>query len=235
MLSDSKESRIRENLTRVRQRIAEAARRSGRDPREVTLIAVTKYVDADTARLLIRAGCRDLGEARPQELWRKVQQLGAEDVRWHLVGHLQRNKITRTAPLVWLIHSADSPRLLEALDEHGSLSGLRVKVLLEVNISGDLTKTGMPVNEVAPLVDRLIGMPHVEVRGLMGMAALEGDLDAARRDFANLRELRDQLRTNLVGPTALPELSMGMSDDFEVAIEEGATMVRVGSALFDGV
>lgn len=233
--SDARESRLRDNLARVRERIAAAARRAGRSPSDVTLVAVTKYADAATARRLALAGCRDLGEARPQELWRKAQALADIGVRWHLVGHLQRNKIARTLPLVWLIHSADSLRLLEALESQAAAAAAPVNVLLEVNISGEPAKTGLPVDDAGPLVDRLAELPHVEVRGLMTMAAREGDLDAARRDFARLRALRDALCARTGGRLALAELSMGMSGDFEAAIEEGATIVRIGSALFEGL
>ena len=228
-------SRISENLAGVRARIAEAARRNGRSADAVKLVAVTKYVDAERARQLVAAGCGDLGEARPQELWHKAQAL-AGAVAWHLIGHLQRNKIARTLPLVRLVHSGDSLRLIEAIAAEAKRAGLApVMLLLEVNVSGDATKHGFKPDELEPLGERLAGFDHLAIRGLMCMAGREGDLDDARRDFENLRLLRDKLRSVWPAQFQLEELSMGMSSDFEVAIEEGATMVRIGSLLFEGV
>jgi pyridoxal phosphate enzyme (YggS family) len=227
-------SRLSENLARVRQRIAEAARRSGRAAAEIKLVAVTKYVAAEVAGQLVAAGCRELGEARPQELWRKAEALSQEAVEWHLIGHLQRNKITRTLPLVRLIHSGDSLRLIEAIDAEAARMGLPpVPLLLEVNVSGDATKHGFDPDELPPLGERLAGMKSIKIRGLMCMAGREGSLDDARRDFENLRLLRDRLRSTWPDELVLDELSMGMSGDFEVAIEEGATLVRIGSLLFE--
>lgn len=227
--------RLAENLSRVRGRMAEAALRSGRTADAVTLVAVTKYVDAETARALVAAGCRDLGESRPQELWHKAEALAEAAVRWHLVGHLQRNKVARTLPLAVLLHSGDSVRLLESIDVEASRLGRTVPLLLEVNVSGDAAKHGFRPDEVERLAEQLVRLTHVEVRGLMAMAGREGDLAAARRDFAALRCLRDRLQTVWPERLRLAELSMGMSGDFEAAIEEGATIVRVGSALFEGL
>ncbi len=226
--------RIADNLARVRGQIAEAARRSGRAAEAVRLVAVTKYASDDATRALVAAGGLDLGESRPQSLWQKAAALAGLPIRWHFIGHLQRNKVRRTLPLLSLIHSIDSPRLLGAVDEEASALGRTVDVLLEVNISGDAAKTGLAVDDVAPLVQTARDYPHVSIRGLMAMASLEGAAAAARRDFAALRMLRDRLNTDAPPGVALDELSMGMSDDFEIAIEEGATIVRVGSALFEG-
>lgn len=229
------ESRIGENLASVRARMADAAARSGRTARDVRLVAVTKYVTSGQVRALAAAGCDLLGESRPQELWRKAADLADLPVRWHLVGHLQRNKAARTVPLVEMIESVDSLRLVEALDRAGAALGRSVPVLLEVNVSGETAKTGLRPEEVGPLLDQMPRFARVEVRGLMGMAALEGGPDEARRAFAALRGLRDRLRAAAPGCVSLGELSMGMSGDFEEAIEEGATIVRVGSALFEGI
>ncbi len=226
--------RLIENLASIRERIAAAAARSGRTANAVTLVAVTKYVDAPIAAALCDAGCLDLGEARPQQLWAKAEALADRPVHWHLVGHLQRNKIERTLPLVSLIHSADSLRLIVALDAAAAASGRTAAVLLEVNISGDQAKHGFRPDQIENQLGAIPDLRHVQVRGLMTMAGLEGDADP-RRDFARLRELRDRLQA-LAPPTiGLTELSMGMSGDFEAAIEEGATIVRVGSALFEGL
>jgi hypothetical protein len=229
-------SRIIDNVADIRARIADAARRSGRAADAVRLVAVTKYVDSQVARQLVAAGCHDLGEARPQELWRKAEALSGEDIEWHLIGHLQRNKIARTLPLVRLIHSGDSVRLIEAIDAEAARAGLPpVPLLLEVNISGDETKHGFKPDELPPVGEQLAAMKAVKIRGLMCMAGREGDIENARRDFENLRLLRDQLRPAWPNGLVLDELSMGMSGDFEAAIEEGATLVRIGSLLFEGI
>jgi hypothetical protein len=224
--------RIAVNLARVQARVAAAAKRSGRPAEAITLVAVTKYVSPLVTAAAVRAGCRHLGESRPQDLWAKAAALAPADVRWHLVGHLQRNKVRRTLPLVSLVQSVDSQRLLQAIDDEAARLGRTVDCLLEVNISGDAAKTGLAPDHVEPLLAGAADFGHATIRGLMGMAGREGDLAAARRDFAALRELRDRLAPR-VAPIVLSELSMGMSGDFEVAIEEGATIVRLGSALFE--
>lgn len=228
-------ARLRDNLVRVREQIATAAVRSGRRAEEVTLVGVTKYVDAAIARKLVEAGLNDLGESRPQALWEKAESLAGLPIRWHLIGHLQRNKVKRTLPLAACIHSADSLRLLEEISREAVALGRTTDVLLEVNISGEAAKHGFEPGQIEPLLPAIARLPHVAVRGLMAMAALEGGPNRARREFAALRELRDRLRTSCPGEISLGELSMGMSGDFEIAIEEGATMVRVGSALFEGI
>jgi pyridoxal phosphate enzyme (YggS family) len=226
---------IARNVAEVRGRIADAAVAAGRAADQVTLVAITKYVGAAEVRALAEAGCTLVGENRPQELWRKAEACRDLPLRWHMVGHLQRNKVRRTLPLVEMVQSADSPRLVAALDSAAAELSRRLPVLLEVNVSGDAAKHGFQPGEVERFLGELAGYEHVEVRGLMCMAGLEGDLDAARRDFAALRTLRDRLRPNCPPGVRLDELSMGMSGDFEAAIREGATIVRIGSALFEGV
>lgn len=221
------------NLQTVRDRIAQAAVRAGRSPAELTLVAVTKYIVPEVVPLLAELGCRKLGESRPQELWRKAALCTDPAVRWHLVGPLQRNKAKKTLPLVELIHSVDSLRLLETLEQLAGQMNRTVDVLLEVNISGEPAKHGFSPPEMPEVVGRLSEFPHVKVCGLMGMAGLEGGLAAARRQFASLRELRDRLVPLCPPGVELRELSMGMSGDFEVAIEEGATIVRIGSILYE--
>jgi PLP dependent protein len=231
---------IADNLRRVEERIARAAESAGRRSDEITLVGVTKYVDARAAADLVAAGCLDLGESRPQELWKKHDELPAKQlgtpVRWHLIGHLQRNKVVRTLPLVTLIHSVDSERLLAAINEaHAAASDNQppTSVLLEVNTSSDAAKHGLGPNNVEPLLAAAPNYPHVAIRGLMTMAALEGGETVAARNFASLRNLSDQLKPIAPSCVTLDELSMGMSGDFEIAIREGATIVRVGSALWD--
>jgi len=156
-----------------------------------------------------------------------------EDVRWHQIGHMQRNKLRRTVPLLACLQSADSTRLLAAADEEAARMERTLPVLIEVNVSRDPSKHGFAPEEVEPLLAELPSWPHLEVRGLMCMASLEGDLDTAARNFADLRELRDRLQPQCPPGVSLAELSMGMSRDYEAAIREGSTIVRIGSALFE--
>lgn len=225
---------LKENLARVHQRIAEAARRAGRAPEEISLVAVTKYVPIEIVKALIDLGQTRIGESRPQQLWQRAELLAGSPIRWHLVGHLQRNKVRRTLPLVDMIHSIDSERLLRTVDNEAERFDSRVPVLLEVNVSGDPAKHGFAPDDLHPLAPRLHEFAHADVQGLMCMAGVPDDRDAARRDFARLRQLRERLARELPDELKLPELSMGMSGDFEEAIGEGATIVRLGSILFEG-
>jgi hypothetical protein len=226
---------IAENVAEVRSRMAAAAVRAGRRAEDVQLVGVTKYVGPKEIRALVAAGCADLGESRPQQLWDRAAELRDLPIRWHLIGHVQRNKVERTLPLVATIHSVDSLRLAEAIDAAAGKLDRTVPVLLEVNISREPAKHGFAAEEIGPLLPKLIELAHIEIRGLMCMAGLEGGGEEARRDFAGLRALRDRLQASCPATVRLDELSMGMSGDYEIAIEEGATMVRVGSALFAGV
>ncbi len=231
--------RIAENYAAVKAMIADACREAGRHPDGVRIVGVTKYAGIDAAMAVFEAGCRDLAESRPQELWRKAEAFQAAGLqpRWHLIGHLQRNKVRRTLPLVHLFHSLDSVRLLRAIDEEARAAGRVAELLVEANLDGGAGRTGAAIADVPSLVAEAAGCAGVRVRGLMGMASQPeegGDAAAAaRRQFATLRELRDSLRTT-TGEESLEELSMGMSGDFREAILEGATIVRIGSALFEG-
>ncbi|MEN0110178.1 MAG: YggS family pyridoxal phosphate-dependent enzyme [Planctomycetota bacterium] len=228
------ESIVRDNLAKVRERIADACAESGRSPEGVTLVGVSKYVGPAETAALVAAGCDVLGEARPQQLWEKAaaQELAALPIRWRLIGHLQRNKATRTVPICDSIDSVDSPRLLKAVASAAEAAGKWQRILLEVNVSGDAEKHGFTPDATADALGEAAETPSLEVRGLMGMAAREGGVDVARRNFADLRRLRDRLATPAL---PLKELSMGMSGDLEAAIAEGATHVRVGSALWQGL
>ena len=224
---------IAENVAEVRGRMAAAAAEAGRRAEDVRLVAVTKYVGPDEIRAVVAAGCTDLGESRPQQLWERAAQLRDLSVRWHMIGHMQRNKVDRTLPPVAMIHSLDSLRLAEAIDAAaGKLDG-KVPVLLEVNISREPAKQGFAPEAIEPLLPQLTDLKHIEIRGLMCMAGLEGGSDEARRDFGHLRALRDRLQASYPATVRLDELSMGMSGDYEIAIQEGATIVRIGSALFE--
>jgi pyridoxal phosphate enzyme (YggS family) len=231
----SRYPRLQENLSEIRERIRNASLRAGRAETDITLVAVTKYANVAVTRDLVLAGCHDLGESRPQDLWQKATALQELDSRWHLVGHLQRNKVRRTLPHVQLVHSADSLRLLDELQKEAVLQHRVCSALLEVNVSGDATKQGLSAAAIESLLPLLPQFPNVCVRGLMTMASIDRPGEAARPDFRALRTLRDRLRPHCPEGVNLDELSMGMSGDFEVAIEEGATLVRVGSALFSGV
>jgi len=227
--------RIRRNFDTVQRLIAEAARRSDRSADAVRLVAVTKKSPAESIRALVACGARDLGENYPQELWSKIEALADLDasVRWHLIGHLQSNKVKKTVSKVRMIHSVDSLNLLRVLD--ASAQGLSdpPAVCLQVNTSGEASKHGWTIEQILSDAASIADCRTIPIVGLMTMAAMGTTAEEARSSFIRLRELRDGLgqRTDL----PLVELSMGMSNDFEVAIEEGATLVRVGSALFEGV
>ena len=231
----SHRQQIADNVARVRERIAKAAVSAGRPPETVELVAVSKYVGPREAAALLAAGCPILGESRPQQLFEKASSSELSRATWHMIGHLQRNKVRRVLPLVSLIHSVDSPRLLRAIDRVAGELSLSARVLLEVNSSGDAEKEGLGEQELLDLVPRLAEFPHVEVRGLMTMAARRGGITVAANNFASLRKLRERASSHCPAGVSLSELSMGMSGDFEVAIREGATLVRIGSLLFEGV
>jgi PLP dependent protein len=222
---------IRERLDSVQERLHAACARAGRDRADVTLVAVTKTVSVETAAVLPALGVVDLGENRPQELWRKAAAL-PRGMHWHLIGHLQRNKIDKTLPLVAMIHSVDSVRLLRALEDEAARQDRVIDVLLEINASGEAAKHGFAPNDVVSLVPTVHQLKQMRVRGLMTMAALQAP-EACRPTFRLLRSLREQMAQQL--GAELPHLSMGMSNDFEVAVEEGATFVRLGSVLFEGL
>lgn len=233
MIEQQQQQRLSENWQTLQQQVSEAAIRSGRDPDSVQIIGVSKYVDAEMTHALVEAGCRQLGESRPQQMWQKADALKLDpSVNWHMIGHLQRNKVRRSLRYRPLVHSVDSPRILTALAEEASMQGQVVDVLLEVNISGDKAKTGFLPESLAAVLDSLPD-DGVQVRGLMAMAGWGTGSQAAQMQFDRTRELRDQLSHSSGRP--LPELSMGMSGDFTEAIGAGSTMVRIGSMLFEGV
>jgi pyridoxal phosphate enzyme (YggS family) len=229
------EQRIRENFNRVRDRIAESARRSGRPVETIRMVAVTKRSPPEWIRPLVACGARDLGENYPQELWRKTEALAdlGDSVRWHLIGHLQTNKVKKTLPMVRMSHSVDSLKLLQMLDESATSLPEPPAVCLQVNISAEMSKHGWNPDQVVMDLEGIVACRRIPIVGLMTMAALGTTPETARISFVALRELRDDLRRRT--GLALDELSMGMSGDFEAAVEEGATWIRVGSALFEGV
>jgi len=222
--------RLAQNLAAVRARMEQAAERAGRVPADVRLVAVTKTVDAPTVQALCALGVRDVGENRVVEGLAKVEAVGDPELRWHFVGHLQRNKAARALEGFRRIHSVESEKLVAVLAREAAKHGCAVEILLEVNVSGEESKYGLAPEAVAPLVAIAAQAPGLTLRGLMAMAPWTADPEAARGTFRGLREIRDRVQETL--GIGLPDLSMGMSNDFEVAIEEGATLVRIGSALF---
>jgi len=222
------------NIRRIRARIAAACARVGRDVQDVTMVAVTKYADIESVRELVSLGVTEFGESRPQQLVSRSEQLPVS-VHWHLIGHLQRNKIDMVLPAVSQIHSVDSVRLLESLNSSARKLGVRPRLLLEVNVSGETSKDGFAPSDLLAAWLTISELESVEVGGLMTMAPHSEDLTDVRRVFRELRELRDRLAMESGGTRSLPDLSMGMSGDFEIAIEEGATIVRIGSSLFEGI
>ena len=222
---------LQKNLDKVEERIASSCLKVARKRNEVTLVGVSKTVDSSLAKLLMEKGIDHLGESRPQELWNKASHL--PNAKWHFIGHMQRNKIDKTLPLIHLFHSVDSLRLLQALDSECQKQNLKLDFLLEVNISGEENKQGFDPSSVLGLASELMALKHLRCQGLMGMAAYAEEKESCRPAFQLLRNTRDKL-SDLLGKK-LPELSMGMSNDFEIAIEEGATLIRLGSILWEGL
>jgi hypothetical protein len=234
MTTERTTSRIAENYDRFLQEVAAACARSGRAVSDVKLVAVTKYAKLAWVRALVSLGVVDLGESRPQQLCERAEQLGADQpVRWHLIGHLQRNKVRRVLPTVTLIHSVDSVRLLERINATSQELELRPRVLLEVNVAGETAKHGFSAEALGAAWEQILDYKSVQVEGLMTMAPKVDRPDEARSVFCQLRELRDELAERSPEDVRLSELSMGMSGDFAAAVEEGATLVRIGSRLFE--
>lgn len=222
-------SDIRANLESIQEQIVQATEKSGRAPDSVQLLAVSKTYPPEIIRQAFDAGQVHFGENRVQEALDKIPQLPAE-IEWHLIGHLQKNKVRKVLPVCAWIHSVDSLKLAEGINRIAGELNLEAKVYLQVNISHDEAKFGFSPSEIRQSLDQLVAMEHLHIEGLMTIPEFSDDVEKTRPHFAALRELRDELKTNSELP--LPGLSMGMSHDFTVAIEEGATIVRVGSAIF---
>lgn len=249
--SSAQPATLAQRLELLRHRIARACESAGRSPGEVTLVAVTKSAGPEQIRELISLGVADLGESRVQQLQQRAFQINEWHTRllartseasrpippklhWHMIGHLQRNKVKTLLPVVSCIHSVDSLRLAEELDASAGklLPGRRVPVLMQVNASEEPQKFGVAVGAAVHLAEQIATMPNLQLIGLMTMAAYNADEKQARFTFARTRELFDEMRWHRIGGSAFQHLSMGMSGDFEWAIAEGATMVRIGSQLF---
>lgn len=216
---------------RVREQIARAAKRAGRSAEDITLIAVSKTFDSATVQQAVDAGARDLGENRVQEAIAKVGAVNG-DVRWHLIGHLQSNKARQAVETFDVIHTIDSSQLAERLDRIAGELGLRRTVLIQVDLDREPTKSGAGESELSAIVGALNSARHLEFCGLMTLPPLFDSPEQTRPYFRRLREILEGLNRERVPEKKLTELSMGMTNDFEVAIEEGATMVRVGTAIF---
>ncbi len=224
-------SEIENNLERIRERMERAAGRAGRSPSDIKLVAVSKMVGVDAIREAIASGVTIFGESYIQEARLKVPEI-AGTVRWDFIGHLQRNKVRHAVGLFEMIHSADSLALAQEMDRTAMQSGKRVRVLVEVNLSGEKAKSGIDSAGAGDLVREMASLTHLSLEGLMTMPPYSDDPENSRPYFRALRNLRDSLNEESGGGLALKELSMGMSSDFEVAIEEGATLVRIGTAIF---
>ena len=221
---------LSERIALVRGRIADAERRSGRAPGSVTLVGVVKTLPPETVAAAVQAGLSDLGENRVQEAELHQRSTARTAARWHMIGHLQGNKAGKAVGLFDLVHGIDDPDLAEALARRARDAGRTMPVLVEVNVSGEDSKFGVAPEGLPELLERIVPLGGIELRGLMTVGAPVARPEDARPGFARLRGLRDEGERRLGRP--LPELSMGMSGDYEMAVEEGATLVRVGTAIF---
>ena len=222
-------SSIAENLERVREQIAQAAAKANRDVGDVELVAISKTHEAAKVREAVEAGQSLFGESRVQEARVKIPELPS-NLRWHFVGHLQKNKIRHALPLFELIHSVDSLALAEDVNRIAEEEGLHPRVLLEVNVAGEGSKFGFTPEKLREDLENLLALSRLSILGLMTIPPLAEEAEASRKHFVHLRELRDRLQTEF--HVDLAQLSMGMTQDFAVAVEEGATLVRVGTAIF---
>lgn len=220
---------IAENLGRVREQIAQAAAKAGRAADEIELVAISKTHDAERIREAIEAGQSLFGESRVQEARVKIPELSSA-IRWHFVGHLQKNKIRHALPLFELIHSIDSLALAQDMNRVADEEGLQPRVLLEVNLAGEGSKFGFKPDTVREEMEALLALNRLSILGLMTIPPLAEEAEASRKYFVQLRELRERLQSEF--HVDLAQLSMGMTQDFAVAVEEGATLVRVGTAIF---
>ncbi|HJD33811.1 MAG TPA: YggS family pyridoxal phosphate-dependent enzyme [Candidatus Mediterraneibacter tabaqchaliae] len=222
---------LRENLQEVEERIQEACRRAGRDRSEVTLVAVSKTKPVSMLKEAYDLGVRVFGENKVQEIREKYEAL-PKDIEWHMIGHLQTNKVKYIADKVSLIHSVDSLRLAETIEKEAVKHNRIVDILLEVNVAEEESKFGIKTSEVLALAENVVQLPHIRLRGLMTIAPFVENPEKNRAIFANLHELYVDIKDKNIDNGTVSILSMGMTNDYEVAIEEGATMVRVGTGIF---
>jgi pyridoxal phosphate enzyme (YggS family) len=225
------EDHMAANISHVRSIIAEAALRGGREPEEITLVAVSKTMPVELVQMAYNLGVTDFGENRVQEALPKIAAFHPQEIHWHMIGHLQSNKAGKAVSPFYCVQSVDSLHLAQMLSRHAGEQGNLLSVLLQVNVSGEASKEGMPLAEAPELARQIVVLPHLQVDGLMTIAPLVDDPEQVRPVFRALRLLREQLRAELPQYT-WRHLSMGMTDDYRVAIEEGATIVRIGRAIF---
>jgi len=225
---------IAQNLAQVKQRIEDSAKRAGRNPQEITLICVTKSVGVSRIGEALALGITDIGENRANDALLKYNNLGelSNNLRWHMIGHLQTNKVCKFLKVFDVIHSLDSLRLAVELDEQARLVNKRIDCIVEVNVSGEEAKYGIDPGDAFNFIKEISLLPNLHIIGLMTMAPYADSQEAARPYFKGLATLRDNLSNEDIPNTDIRELSMGMTQDFEIAIEEGATFVRIGTALF---
>ncbi len=221
---------ITENLKLVRERMEAACLRVGRNPDEITLVTVTKTISPNRINEAIDAGVTDIGENRVQEAREKYSEI--KPAIWHLIGHLQTNKVKHALRIFQWIHSVDSLHLAEKIEQEASRLGKIIPIFLEVKTSPEETKYGVPVSETLRLIEEISLFGHLQVKGLMTIAPFTDDEKAIRKSFQTLRHLREEIDRAQIAGVEMEHLSMGMSHDFEIAIEEGATMVRIGTAIF---
>lgn len=222
---------ITENMEQVKKNIEEACKKAGRNPDEVTLIAVSKTKPVALLQEAYDAGARCFGENKVQEIVDKYPQLPS-DIRWHMIGHLQRNKVKYIVDKVEMIHSVDSLRLAETIEQEASKHGVKVPILLEVNVAGEETKFGLRPDEVLPLIETVSKFPHIKIQGLMTIAPYVEDPEENREIFRQLKKLSVDIEAKNINNVTMSVLSMGMTGDYQVAVQEGATMVRVGTGIF---
>ena len=222
---------ITENLEQVRKNIDEACRMAGRDPKEVTLIAVSKTKPVSMLKEAYDAGARCFGENKVQEIMDKHPQL-PEDIQWHMIGHLQRNKVKYIVDKVSMIHSVDSLRLAQTIEQEAAKHNVCVPVLLEVNVAQEESKFGLKMDEVLPLIETIADFPHIKVQGLMTIAPYVENAEDNRDFFRQLKKLSVDIEAKNINNVSMSVLSMGMTGDYQVAVKEGATMVRVGTGIF---
>jgi len=223
---------VRERLAQIHERMVRAATRAGRKAEDITLIAVSKTLDPAAVQRAVEAGVRNLGENRVQEAASKIPQVHGQGLRWHLIGHLQSNKARTAVSLFDVIHTVDSPRLAARLDDLAGEAGRRLVALVQVDLGGEPAKSGAEPSELPGIIEVLDNADNLDFRGLMTMPPFFEDPERTRDYFRRLREIMEDLNRGRAPDRRLTDLSMGMSHDFEVAIEEGATMVRVGTAIF---
>ena len=222
---------IAENLKQVRENIVRACEKSGRDPKEVTLVAVSKTKPVSLLREAYDADARVFGENKVQEIMDKYDQL-PDDIQWHMIGHLQRNKVKYIVDKVAMIHSVDSMRLAETIEQEAARRDIRVPVLIEVNVAEEESKFGLKLHEVIPFLEQASMLPHLDIRGLMTIAPFVDDPEDNREIFRQLKKLSVDIAAKNINNINMSVLSMGMTGDYEVAVLEGATMVRVGTGIF---